>query len=219
MAQVFRPISNLIAKAAILGILCFVGGSFVVLDALHKSDYVRQRGLSIEQPVPFSHKHHANLGIDCRYCHTSVETSSFANVPPTRTCMNCHNIMWNEAPMLEPVRQSWKTKESLEWFRVNDLPDFVYFNHSAHLNAGIGCATCHGRVDRMPITWKEEPLYMKWCLDCHRDPSQFIRPRDKITDMAYDPKSLDDNQRAELVKLHGVDHANLRLTNCAICHR
>jgi hypothetical protein len=219
MAQVFRPISNLMAKAAILGILVFVGGSFVVLDALHKSDYVRQRGIAIEQPVPFSHKHHANLGIDCRYCHTSVETSSFANVPPTRTCMNCHNIMWNEAPMLEAVRQSWAKKEPLEWYRVHDLPDFVYFNHSAHLNAGIGCATCHGRVDQMPLTWKQEPLYMQWCLECHRDPTPFIRPKDKITDMAFDPLSLTQEQRTELVKYHGVDHANHRLTNCAICHR
>ena len=121
--------------------------------------------------------------------------------------------------MLEPVRESWKTKESLEWVRVQDLPDFVYFDHSIHVNKGIGCATCHGRVDKMPITWKENALYMKWCLECHRDPAEFVRPQDKITDMAYDPKSLPRDEREKLVEEYGIDHENYRLTNCWICHR
>jgi len=189
------------------------------LDILHRSPYVRYTKIRREQPVPFSHKHHSNLGIDCRYCHTSVEKSSFANVPPTQTCMNCHNIMWKESDMLEPVRESWASGESLEWTRVHDLPDFVYFNHSAHVNNGIGCSSCHGRVDQMPLTWREKPLYMKWCLECHRNPSQFVRPDDKIYDMAFDPTSQPQEVRDELVAEYQIKTANHRLTNCAICHR
>ena len=132
-----------------------------------------------EQPIPFSHAHHVGgLGIDCRYCHTSVETSSFAGIPPTKTCMNCHSQIWSTSPTLEPVRESFRTGVSIQWTRVNDLPDYVYFNHSIHVNKGIGCESCHGRVDRMPLTWQENSLQMDWCLDCHRDPGKHIRPRD-----------------------------------------
>ncbi len=122
-----------------------------------------------EQPVPFSHKHHAGeLGIDCRYCHTSVEKSSFAGLPPTQTCMTCHSQIWTNAPMLEPVRASYRDDKSIAWTRVNALPDFVYFDHSIHVSKGIGCTTCHGQVAEMPLTWKANTLYMSWCLDCHR---------------------------------------------------
>jgi len=120
---------------------------------------------------------------------------------------------------LEPVRDSWASGESLEWTRVHDLPDFVYFNHSAHVNNGIGCSTCHGRVDQMPLTWREKPLYMKWCLECHRNPSQFVRPEDKIYDMAFDPTTQTQEVRDELVAEYQIRTANHRLTNCAICHR
>jgi len=189
------------------------------MDILHRSPYVRYTKVRREQPVPFSHKHHSNLGIDCRYCHISVEKSAFASVPATQVCMNCHNLMWKEAPMLEPVRDSWESGESLEWTRVHDLPDFVYFNHSIHVNNGIGCATCHGRVDQMPLMYKEKPLFMLWCLQCHRDPAEFVRPADKIYDMAFDPKSLSREEREQLLEEYEIDTSNHRLTNCAICHR
>ena len=126
------------------------------------------------------------LGIDCRYCHTSVETSNFAGIPPTATCMNCHRQIWTGAPMLEPVRESFKTGKSLVWNRVNDLPDFVYFNHSIHINKGVGCNTCHGPVDRMPLMYNYASLQMEWCLDCHRAPEKNLRPRDQVFNMRYE---------------------------------
>jgi len=218
-SQLFTSKHNTLARLTLLLFVAGGAGFLGFMDLLHRSPYVRYTKVRREQPVPFSHKHHTNLGIDCRYCHTSVEKSSFANIPPTQTCMNCHNIMWKESDMLAPVRESWATGESLEWTRVNDLPDFVYFNHSIHVNNGIGCATCHGRVDQMPLTWREKPLFMKWCLECHRDPAQFVRPDDKIFDMAFDPKSLPLEQREALVEEYGIDTSNHRLTNCSICHR
>lgn len=218
-SQLFTSKHNTLARLTLLIFVLGGAGFLGFLDILHRSPYVRYTKVRREQPVPFSHKHHSNLGIDCRYCHTSVEVSGFANVPPTQTCMNCHNIMWNESPMLEPVRESWASGESLEWTRVHDLPDFVYFNHSIHVNKGIGCATCHGRVDQMPLMWREKPLYMKWCLECHRDPAENVRPKDKIFDMAFDPASLSREEREKLVVEYGIDHANNRLTNCWICHR
>ena len=217
--QLFTPTHNTLSRLSMLIVVAGAAGFLGFLDILHRSPYVRYTKIRREQPVPFSHKHHSNLGIDCRYCHTSVEKSSFANVPPTQTCMNCHNIMWKESDMLEPVRESWASGESLEWTRVHDLPDFVYFNHSAHVNNGIGCSSCHGRVDQMPLTWREKPLYMKWCLECHRNPSQFVRPDDKIYDMAFDPTSQPQEVRDELVAEYQIKTANHRLTNCAICHR
>lgn len=217
--QLFTPTHNVLSRLSLLLFVAGAAGFLGFLDILHRSPYVRYTKIRREQPVPFSHKHHSNLGIDCRYCHTSVEKSSFANVPPTQTCMNCHNIMWKESDMLEPVRDSWATGESLEWTRVHDLPDFVYFNHSAHVNNGIGCSTCHGRVDQMPLMYREKPLYMKWCLECHRDPSQFVRPEDKIFDMAFDPTTQSQEVRDALVEEYQIETHNHRLTNCAICHR
>ncbi len=224
-SQLFTSKDNTLARLSLLVLVLGPAVFLGLMDAIHRSPYVRYTKVRREQPVPFSHKHHSNLGIDCRYCHTSVEVSGFANIPPTQTCMNCHNVMWNEAPMLEPVRASWESRnngtdgESLEWTRVHDLPDFVYFNHSIHVNKGIGCATCHGRVDQMPLMWKEKPLYMKWCLECHRDPAANVRPQDKIFDMAFDPASLSREEREKLVEEYGIDHQNNRLTNCWICHR
>ena len=147
-------------------------------------------GVRRPQPVPFSHQHHvAGLGIDCRYCHTSVETSSFAGIPPTKTCMNCHAQIWTNAALLEPVRESYKTGKSLVWTRVNDLPDFAYFNHSIHINKGVGCNTCHGPVDRMPLMYNQASLQMEWCLECHRAPEKNLRPRDQVFNMRYEQPS------------------------------
>ncbi len=221
MTQVFGPSANTLAKFSLVVLVFLAAGGLCVLDAIHRSPYVRYTELPRSQPVPFSHKHHTSLGIDCRYCHTTVEESSFANIPPTRICMNCHNQIWTEAPMLEPVRESWRTGESLEWVRVHDLPDFVYFDHSIHVSRGIACVTCHGRVDNMPLVWREHPLFMKWCLECHRNPEQFIRPREEVTNMTWEwPDGMSQAANGpELVEAYGVDQRNQRLTDCWICHR
>jgi hypothetical protein len=169
-----------------------------------------------EQPVPFSHKHHVSgLGIDCRYCHTAVETSSFAGIPPTETCMSCHSQIWFDSPMLEPVRASFQTGRALHWTRVHDLPDFVYFNHSIHLEKGVGCSTCHGRVDQMPLTLAEHSLLMEWCLDCHRMPERFVRPRGYIFRMDWTPPANQLTLGRRLVKEYGIR----KLTDCYTCHR
>ena len=153
-----------------------------------RSDYVTGANTNVTQPVQFSHAHHVGgLGIDCRYCHTSVDQSSFANIPPTKTCMNCHSQIWVTSPYLEPVRSSWRTGESIQWTRVNNLPDFVYFNHSIHVKKGIGCETCHGRLDQMPGIYQAQSLQMEWCLNCHRHPEQYVRPREAVVTMGYVP--------------------------------
>ena len=221
MAQVFRPSANTIAKLSIV-LLVFLGaGGLCALDIIHRSPYVRHTKVAIQQPVMYSHRHHVSMGIDCRYCHTSVEDSSFANIPPTRICMNCHNEIWTDSAMLEPVRESWRTGEPLEWVRVHDLPDFVYFDHSIHVNRGVACVTCHGQVDEMPLTWREKPLFMKWCLDCHREPEKFIRPRDEVTNMAFEwPAGVDPLEEGrKLAEEYGIDQSNHRLTDCWVCHR
>ena len=157
---------------------------------VQRSPYLTYAGVRKPQPVPFSHQHHVSrLGIDCRYCHTSVETSSFAGIPPTKTCMNCHSQIWTNAALLEPVRASYRSGESLQWTRVNQLPDFVFFNHSIHINKGVGCNTCHGPVDQMPLMYQQESLQMEWCLGCHRDPGKNLRPRDQVFNMRYQPPS------------------------------
>ena len=158
----------------------------VALDQLQRSPWVTRQGQRPDQPVPFSHKHHVEgLGLQCQYCHTSVEKSSYAGIPPTKTCMNCHSQIWTNAQLLEPVRQSWATGASIQWIRVHDLPDYVYFNHEIHVNKGIGCASCHGRVDEMPLMYQENTLQMEWCLNCHRNPAVNLRPTSEIYNMAW----------------------------------
>lgn len=184
-----------------------VGSILGMLDLIHRSPYVRMTKLTREQPIAFSHKHHANLGIDCRYCHNTVEKSAFANIPPMQTCRNCHNLMWNEAPMLEAVREGWdepdRPGKPVEWTRVHDLPDFVYFDHSIHVNHGVGCEECHGRVDQMPLMHREHPLFMKWCLDCHRDPGENLRPKELMTKMGYDWRE-DFQSNTALLEKYGI---------------
>src|SRR5438093_9527726 len=187
MPQIFHRSTNAIARITILGAIFIAAIVTWLLVVIFRSDYLTEVRVVREQPVPFSHKHHvADDGLDCRYCHTSVETSSFAGLPPTETCMGCHSQIWSNAPILEPVRESYRTGKSLEWTRVHDLPDFVYFNHSIHVNKGIGCSTCHGRVDKMPLMFKQNSLYMQWCLDCHRNPENHVRPRDQVFNPAYE---------------------------------
>jgi hypothetical protein len=166
--------------------------------------------------VPFSHQHHvAGMGIDCRYCHTSVETSAVAGIPPTKTCMNCHSQIWADSPTLEPVRASFRTDQPIAWARVHDLPDFVYFDHSAHVSKGVGCTTCHGRVDRMPLVYQEASLLMEWCLDCHRQPERFLRPQDKVFDPEWEPPADQIAKGRVLVREYGVKPR----TSCSACHR
>jgi hypothetical protein len=218
MGQLFERRANSIARAALIGVPLLVLGAAAAIFAYARSDFWTQVESPLDQPVPFSHQHHvAGLGIDCRYCHTGVEQSSFAGVPPTETCMTCHSQVWKDAPVLEPVRDSWATGRPLKWTRVHDLPDYVYFNHSIHVKKGIGCATCHGQVNEMPLTWKTSQLQMRWCLDCHRAPQKYLRPTSEVVDMTYRPPA---NQLAfgrQLLRTNNVQTAGL--TDCYTCHR
>ncbi len=188
MAQLFPHWTNMLAKgslfAAPLLLAVLAWGALIYTE----SSYGTGIAVSVVQPVPFSHQHHVGvLGIDCRYCHTSVEHSAFAGIPPTKTCMNCHSQIWVGSKMLEPVRESYRTGESLRWRRVYNLPGFVYFDHSIHVQKGIGCSSCHGRIDEMPFTYQVPSLLMEWCLDCHRNPQRNIRPREEVFNMRYVP--------------------------------
>jgi hypothetical protein len=218
MAQVFPRSANWASKASILAALLIVASILGVVLNINRIDYVSMVGVAIDQPVHFSHKHHVTgMGIDCRYCHTTVEVSAFAGVPPTETCMTCHSQIWTEAPILEPVRASFRDNKAIEWNRVHDLPDFVYFNHSIHVSQGIGCQSCHGQVDQMPLVEKAHTLNMEWCLDCHRDPAQFIRPRDQVFNMNYEYPANQETLGKSLVADYDVQTS--QLTNCSICHR
>ena len=219
MAQIFSPRANLKFRLFIFAVIGLFCGAGWTTSAVFWSPYLTRVGTPLPQPVPFSHKHHvADDGIDCRYCHTSVEKSPFAGLPSTDICMTCHSQLWTEAPVLAPVRRSLTTNKPLKWNRVNDLPDFVYFDHSIHVAKGVGCSTCHGAMAQMPLTWRTETLYMKWCLDCHRAPQNFLRPAAEI----YNPRwTSPPNQAAlgaQLVRQYQVDDSG-RLINCSVCHR
>jgi hypothetical protein len=217
MAQIFHRSTNTLSRVSIFGAVFIVGFVLWFVGGIVRSPYVTNQGVTRDQPVPFSHQHHvAGLGIDCRYCHTSVETTSFAGIPPTSTCMNCHSQIWTNASMLEPVRQSYATGKPLVWTRVHRLPDFVHFNHSIHVNKGVGCASCHGRIDKMPLTYQASPLTMDWCISCHRNPEKFVRPRDQVFNMAYEPS----DQAAlgpQLVKQYKINRPAV-LMSCSTCH-
>ncbi len=211
--------TNTIARVTIYGavfLLAFIAWATYTIGI---SPYITEVGVPRPQPVPFSHKHHAGqLGIDCRYCHATVETSAFAGMPPTSTCMNCHSQIWTGSPLLEPVRESYRTGKPLIWTRVYNLPQFAYFDHSIHIHKGVGCATCHGRMDQMPLTWQASPMLMQWCLECHRDPARFVRPREEVFNMDWQaPKNRSDLGR-ELIKLYNIKDTR-RLTDCSTCHR
>ncbi|HTJ29611.1 MAG TPA: cytochrome c3 family protein [Acidobacteriaceae bacterium] len=190
MAQIFDRSSNALARMSLVltGLIVIALG--VTLDQLQRSPWVTRQGQRPDQPVPFSHKHHVQgLGLQCQYCHVSVEKSSYAGIPPTKTCINCHAQIWTNAALLEPVRHSWATGESLVWTKVHDLPDYVYFNHSIHVNKGLGCSSCHGRVDQMPLMYQQNTLQMEWCLNCHRDPAKNLRPASEVYNMAWEGPS------------------------------
>ncbi len=232
MAQIFHRSTNSISRATIFGAIFIVSFIFWALAQIQRSPYVTYAGVVRNQPVAFSHQHHvAGLGIDCRYCHTSVEVSRFAGIPPTKTCMNCHSQIWTKAPMLEPVRESFRSGQSLVWTRVNDLPDFVFFDHSIHVTKGVGCDTCHGPVDRLPMMYAYASLQMEWCLNCHRDPAKNLRPRDQVFNMRYEqptaakPVAMDGHVFSDQTSLgdYLVKKYRLRtvqdITSCNTCHR
>jgi hypothetical protein len=217
--QIFHPSTNTFARVSIFGAVFFLAGLALALMQFFRSSFITKVGVPIEQPVQFSHEHHVGgLGIDCRYCHTSVENSSFADIPPVHTCMTCHSQIWLNSPALEPVRESFRTKQPIAWNRVNNLADYVYFNHQIHVAKGVGCETCHGRVDQMPLTWKAHTLYMEWCLDCHRNPAKYVRPTQEVFTMGYQPAEDQSVLGARLVKEYGIAPPS-QLTNCSVCHR
>ncbi len=200
----------------ILAVVALAATGGALFELIADSTYATRQGDAREQPIPFSHAHHVgSMGIDCRYCHTSVENSDFAVIPPTKTCMNCHSQIWINSPTLEPVRESFRTNQSIKWTKVYDLPDFVYFNHSIHVKKGVGCETCHGRVDQMALTYQNPSLQMRWCLDCHRNPEKYLRPRDQVTTMGYEPSEPQEVVGARLVKEYHVQ----KLETCWTCHR
>lgn len=219
MSQIFHHSTNTFSRLTVFGAVFILGFLTWVFAELDRSNYATRAKAAREQPVPFSHAHHVGaMGIDCRYCHTTVENSSFANIPPTKTCMNCHSQIWSTSPTLEPVRESFRTGRSISWTRVHDLPDFVYFDHGIHVNKGVGCETCHGRVDRMPLTWQESTLQMEWCLGCHRNPERYVRPRESVTTMGYQPPTDQLELGKRLVKEYHILDVRT-LTSCSTCHR
>ena len=216
MAPLFPKGSNTIARVSIAAFTLLVVFGAFVFDLIYKGLYVTNQNVPREQRVPFSHKHHVSgLGIDCRYCHTTVETSSFAGYPPLKTCMSCHSQIWTGASMLNPIRQSFRTGRPFMWVRVNQLPGYVYFDHSIHIAKGIGCTSCHGPVGDMPLTWAGADLHMKWCLDCHRHPEAQVRPRDQVFNVNYRRPA----NQGELGRRLVAEYHIQRKIECYTCHR
>jgi len=216
MSQIFHPSANIIARASLVGGILVLAVLGVLLYIVTRAPVMTGVGVAKAQPVPYSHKQHVGgLGLDCRYCHTSVEESNFAMIPPTETCMGCHAQVSVDSVALEPVRASFENNQSLEWIRVHNLADYVYFNHSIHVAKGVGCETCHGRIDQLAVVAKMETLQMGWCLECHRSPERFVRPRDAVFSMGWQPPP--DHDGLQLVTDYGINVE--QLADCSICHR
>src|SRR6266849_8186469 len=219
MAQIFHRSANLIARASLLGVAALGGVALTAVLVVARSPYITNQRVTRSQPIQFSHKHHVgDDGIDCRYCHTGVESSAYAGIPPTKTCMNCHSVLFNNVGYLEPVRESYRTDKSIEWVRVHRLADYVYFNHSIHINKGVGCSSCHGQVNQMPLVFQASTLQMTWCLDCHRNPQAVLRPRDQVFNMDWKATANQaeiGKQLAEEYKIQSVE----QLQSCSTCHR
>lgn len=213
MAQIFPRWANEVPRRILLGLIILVTASVAGVWYYFSPEYT-DVGYAPEQPVPYSHQLHAGeLGLDCQYCHSTVTESKQANVPPTQTCMNCHEQILPDSENLAEIRESWETGEPVEWVRVHNLPDYAYFNHAAHVNVGVGCESCHGRVDRMEVVFQKEPLSMSWCLDCHRNPEQYVRPVDEVTTMGYEAENQLEMGR-DLVAKHNIQPP----TYCQSCH-
>jgi hypothetical protein len=219
MAQIFHRSANVIARFSLLVAVALGGLALTGVLLLARSPYITNQRVTREQPVQFSHKHHVgDDGIDCRYCHTSVETSAFAGLPPTKTCMNCHAVLFSNVGYLEPVRESYRTDQSIEWVRVHRLADFVYFNHSIHINKGIGCSSCHGSINQMPLVFQASPLTMEWCLDCHRNPERNLRTRDQVFNMDWKAPANQEEIGKQLAAEYKI-RTTVELTSCSTCHR
>jgi len=213
MAPLFPPWSNTALRLGLALIALGVVGGLTGLFIFVRTPWRRKEYEALDQPVAFDHRHHTqDEGIDCRYCHNTVDKAATAGIPSTELCMGCHNQVWNQSPILEPVRHSYFSHMPLRYNRVNDLPDFVYFDHSVHVNHGVGCVSCHGRVDQMARVYQVASLTMDWCLDCHRAPARRLRPLDQVTNMRY---RADEDQSIELASELHVR----KLTNCSACHR
>jgi hypothetical protein len=213
MVSLFPPWSNTALRIAIALVVLGAVGGICALFIFVRTPWRRKEFEALDQPVAFDHRHHTqDDGIDCRYCHTTVEKAATAGVPSTDVCMGCHNQVWNQSPILEPVRHSYFSRMPLRYNRVYDLPDFVYFDHSVHVNHGVGCASCHGRVDQMARVYQVPSLTMEWCLDCHRAPEKRLRPVDQVTNMRYRP---DEDRSVDIAAQLHVQS----LTNCSTCHR
>jgi cytochrome c7-like protein len=219
MAQIFHRSTNFISRFSVFSALFLIGFALLAVLGVARSPYLTRQNISREQPVQFSHKHHvADDGIDCRYCHTGVETSAVAGIPPTKTCMNCHSVLFNNVGYLEPVRESYRTDKSIQWVKVHRLADFVYFNHSIHVNKGVGCTTCHGQVDQMPLVFQANTLLMQWCLDCHRNPEPNLRPMGKVFAMDWKP-GPDQEELGKKLAVERKIRTTAELTSCSTCHR
>jgi Cytochrome c7 and related cytochrome c len=218
MAQLFRPGANAVAGVVIVAIVLAPVAAVGLTYAYWLSPYATRQYIVPRQPVPFSHEHHVGrLGLDCRYCHTSVEQAAFAGIPPTHICMTCHSQIWTNAAVLQPVRDSLAQHQPLSWVRVNRVPDYVYFDHSIHIAKGVGCTTCHGPIGSMPLTYRAEPLTMGWCLSCHRHPEQFVRPREHVFDPEWHTPPDQGTEGAKLVQQYLIHTSGL--TDCSRCHR
>jgi hypothetical protein len=215
VAQLFSQSFGFFVRLGVIAALVLLVSAILTWRALVA--YPPAVGDPVLQPIPFSHKHHVgDDGIDCRYCHSSVETSAFAGIPPLSTCMTCHSQLYTDQRVLEPLMRAVSSGVPLHWQRVDQLPDFVYFNHSIHIAKGVGCVSCHGAVDRMPLTWRVAPLTMRWCLDCHRDPAPHLRPREEVFNLDWRPKDPG-TLGARLMREYRIDAR--RLTDCSVCHR
>jgi hypothetical protein len=214
MAQIFHRSTNFISRFSVFSSLFLVGLALTGILGAARSPYLTNQNQTRQQPVQFSHKHH----VDCRYCHTGVENSATAGIPPTKTCMNCHSVLFNNVGYLEPVRESYRTDKSIDWVRVHRLADFVYFNHSIHISKGVGCSSCHGQINQMPLVFQASSLQMEWCLDCHRNPERVLRPHDQVFNMDWKAPA----DQAEIGKKLAAEYkirSAVELTNCSTCHR
>ena len=219
MAQIFHRSTNFIARFSLFSGIFLAGLALTAVLGLARSPYFTRQNVVRTQPVQFSHKHHAgDDGIDCRYCHTSVETSATAGIPPTKTCMSCHSVLFNNVGYLEPIRESYRTDTSIQWVKVHRLADYVYFNHSIHVSKGVGCSTCHGSVDQMPLMFQANSLLMEWCLNCHRNTEMALRPLDKVYDMSWKPAPNQAEIGKELQEERNI-RSTIELTSCSTCHR
>ena len=219
LPQIFHRSTNTLSRLSLFSALFLVALFLSVLAEIERSSYITEADVVREQPIQFSHKHHVeDDGIDCRYCHTSVEQSAFAGIPPTKTCMNCHSQIFAASPYLEPIRESFRTGKPIEWTRVHKLPEFVYFNHSIHVNKGVGCASCHGQVNLMPLVRQVASLQMEWCLDCHRHPERALRPREQVFNMQWQPPADQLEQGRRLAREYNIRSVE-ELTSCSTCHR